>query len=276
MQSLNGHTTTCYCQICGCVHANDTLKRGELDTVVLDGLKEFFGHPVVRLCQVVELNPTRVTISIEEAVEVVVIRLYCNGRLYRCIIPGGCRSRGVPRTPRCGGPVCSSCTGSLGCRWADLVLVGRGCCCASALSSSRHIGVQRIGGSVVVEVVVTVALVLDLEEPSLGIGQSVGCRVVRMTIGRVIEELVVLRSMLRWVLWTVRWQGRRRKVASGEGVEKVVAVRFALAGLPRVVVGVVVEWRGEKLLKGLGGVIGGGVGERGKVTWLLTRVLARG
>lgn len=98
----------------------------------------------------------------------------------------------------------------------------------------------------------------------------------RMTVGQVIEELVVLRSMLRWVLWTVRWQGRRRKVASGEGVEKVVAVRFALTGLPRVVVGVVVEWRGEKLLKGLGGVIGGGMGERGKVTWLLTRVLARG
>lgn len=103
-----------------------------------------------------------------------------------------------------------------------------------------------------------------------------GWRVIRVSIGRVIEELVVLSPMLWWVLWTVRWQRRRRKVTSGEGVEKVVAVRIALTGLPRVVVGVVVKWRGERLLEGLGGRGGGGVGERGKVTWLLTRVSAGG
>lgn len=89
------------------------------------------------------------------------------------------------------------------------------------------------------------------------------------------EEQVVLSSLLWWVLWAVRWQGRRRKVTGGESLEKVVAVRFALTGLPRVVVGEVLEWRGERLLKGLGGRIGGGVGERGKVALVLTSVLAR-
>lgn len=91
-----------------------------------------------------------------------------------------------------------------------------------------------------------------------------------------IEELVVLRPMLWWILWTVRWQGRRRKVAGGESLKNVVAVRIVLAGLPKVVVGEVVEWRGERVVKGVGSGIGGGVGERGKVTSLLTSVLARG
>lgn len=95
-------------------------------------------------------------------------------------------------------------------------------------------------------------------------------------MGGVIEELVVLRPMLWWVLWTVRWQGRRRKVAGGESVEDVVAVRIALAGLPKVVVGEVVQWRGQSVVKVLGGKIGGGAGERGKVTLMLTSVWARG
>lgn len=91
------------------------------------------------------------------------------------------------------------------------------------------------------------------------------------------EDLVVPRRMLRWVLWTERWQGGRRKVASGESVDKVVAVRFALAGLPTVVVGKVVKRRDERLAEGLGTRIGGGVGEGRKVTLLLlTRVSAGG
>lgn len=120
----DGRTTTCYCEVGGCVHANDTLKRGELDTAVLDGLEEVFRHPIVGLGQVVELNPTRVTVSIEKAVAVVVIGLYCNSRWYRRMFSGGCRSRGVPRTSRCGGPARSSCTGPLGCRRANLMLFG--------------------------------------------------------------------------------------------------------------------------------------------------------
>lgn len=95
-------------------------------------------------------------------------------------------------------------------------------------------------------------------------------------MGRVIKELVVMRPMLWWVLWTVWWQGWRRKVAGGESLENVVANRFVLAGLPKVVVGEVVEWRGEIVVKGVGGGIGGGVGERGKVALLLTSGLARG
>lgn len=91
-----------------------------------------------------------------------------------------------------------------------------------------------------------------------------------------IEELVVLRPALWWALRTVRWQGRRRKVAGGEGVEKVVVVRFAQAGLPRVDVWRIVQWRGERLVEVLGGRIGGGVGERGKASLLLARVLGRG
>lgn len=47
-----------------------------------------------------------------------------------------------------------------------------------------------------------------------------------------IEELFVLGSALWWTLWAVRWQRRRGKVAGGESLEKVVAVRFAQAGLP--------------------------------------------
>lgn len=95
-------------------------------------------------------------------------------------------------------------------------------------------------------------------------------------MGRVIKELIVLRPMLWWVLRAVRWQGRRRKVAGGESLEDVVAVRIVLAGLPKVVVGEVVEWRGERVVKRLRGGIGGGVGERGKETLLLTSGLARG
>lgn len=124
---------------------------------------------------------------------------------------------------------------------------------------------------------VTVPLVFHLEQSSLGIGQSVGCRVVRVLFGWVAEDVVVpRRPILWWVLWTEGGQGRRRKVAGGESLEKVVAVRFALTGLPRVVVGKVVEWRDERLVKDLGTRIGGGVGEGGDVTLLLTRVSAGG
>lgn len=136
----DGRTATRYCEIGGCVHANDTLKRRDPDTGVLDGLEEVFRHAFVGLGQVKELQATRVTVAIEEAVEVVVIRVYCNSRLHRRIGSGCRRSRSVSRTTRRGGPACNSCTGPLGRRGADLVLAGRGDRCASALSSSRHIG----------------------------------------------------------------------------------------------------------------------------------------
>jgi hypothetical protein len=147
--SEDGHTTTRYCEISGGVHANDTLKRREPDTAVLDGLKEFLRHRIIGLGQVIELHPTRVTVSIKEAVEVVVVRLYCDSR-YRGVVPRGCRSRGVPRTPRRGGPLGNSGTGPLGCGRADLVLVRRSSSsCARALSGGRHLRVRQIKGSLV-------------------------------------------------------------------------------------------------------------------------------
>lgn len=94
--------------------------------------------------------------------------------------------------------------------------------------------------------------------------------------GRVIEERAVSRSVLRWALRTARWQGGRRKVAGGESFEKVVAVRVAQVSRPRVVVGGVVEWRGEGAVKSLGGGIVKELGEEGKATILSTRVLAIG
>lgn len=94
--------------------------------------------------------------------------------------------------------------------------------------------------------------------------------------GRVVEELEV-RWGLRWALRTAGWQGGRRKVSGGESFEEVVAVRVAQVSLLRIVVDKVevVEWRGEKVVEGLGGGIGRGLGEEGQMARLLTGGLAR-
>lgn len=137
--SSQEHTTTCDCEIGGCVHANNTLKCGKLDATVLHGLEEVLRHRIFGLGQVVELNPALfTTISVEEAVDIVVVRLDCDRRLHRGIIPRGCRSWGVSRSAWRGRSLCNCCAGSLGCRWA-IALIGRGHG-ASALPGRRHFG----------------------------------------------------------------------------------------------------------------------------------------
>lgn len=134
--SSEGHTTARYCEIRSRVHANNTLECGKLGTGVLWGLEKVLRHTVFRLGQVVKLSLSLTTVS-KGAVVIVIIRLDRNSCLHRSIVPGACRSWGVPRSPWRGGPARSNCAGALWCGWADVEIVRRSRR-ASAFPSSRH------------------------------------------------------------------------------------------------------------------------------------------